>query len=232
MDAAWKFIESLPAKAQRACLPIWVECIQHSDCYTADYDRLIRILDDIGDRRAVPPLVHIVTWTYQNPDRCDYDTTRLAAKALGNLGDARAVDSLGMLLTSLTGDESRPPRESDALVSTIEALGKIGDRKALEPLLKCVMAFSNADWFVRYEPVMKQLGHALFEIDSKRAMVLLKTKYQPKESHGLLLTLAYAHQSDVVPLLVRRISAYGEDSSEGVSWFSGNWNSAWSALAS
>lgn len=60
-----------------------------------------------------------------------------AAKALGDIGDRRCVESLVMML----GDHDRDIRFTSAI-----ALGKLGDQKAIDPLIRTCM---DENCFVR-----------------------------------------------------------------------------------
>ena len=66
-----------------------------------------------------------------------YPTRRTAAEALGQLGDARAVEPL----TAALGDRNGAVRKAAA-----EALGQLGDARAVEPL---TTALGHADNAVR-----------------------------------------------------------------------------------
>lgn len=74
----------------------------------------IELLGDIGDNRAVEPIIQLLG---------DESVRRIAVEALGKIGDKRAVEDLIELL------ESFPYRVDAAL-----ALGKIGDERAIQPL--------------------------------------------------------------------------------------------------
>lgn len=77
-------------------------------------------LGEIGDRRAVEPLIAQL----QNTDP---HLRRIAARALGKIGDPRAVPYLARLVL----DQQQPLYVRwDAAT----ALGMIGDPRALEPL--------------------------------------------------------------------------------------------------
>lgn len=81
-----------------------------------------RALGQIGDSRAVEPLVAVLK------DKDEYSSLRLdAARALGQIGDTRAVEPLIVALK----DQELGKRRS--LVA--RALGQIGDTRAVEPLI-------------------------------------------------------------------------------------------------
>ena len=79
-------------------------------------------LGEIGDERAVEPLLEILNRGYA-------DRRSMAAEALGKIGNKQAVDSL---------IEALEDSDSGACLSAIVALGKIGDQKAVGPLIKRV----------------------------------------------------------------------------------------------
>jgi len=85
-------------------------------------ERAATALGDIGDPRAVAPLIAAL----DVPGRRE-SARKAAARALGKLRDARAVDPL---ITAL--QDTGLPRVSTAAA---EALGKIGDPRAVGPLL-------------------------------------------------------------------------------------------------
>jgi HEAT repeat protein len=109
-------------------------------------------LGRIGDPRAVEPLIGALEWDYYQLFEAALARQKLtdtrsekeiidelvekyvfireaAAKALGRIGDARAVDALIAALKYI----SRNVREAAA-----EALGRIGDARAVEPLIEAL----------------------------------------------------------------------------------------------
>jgi HEAT repeat protein len=80
---------------------------------------VVRILGEIGDKRAVEPLIKSVT--DENISVCVYSII-----ALRSIGDKRAVEPL---IKSLTDENIRVREES------IIALGSIGDKRAVDPLI-------------------------------------------------------------------------------------------------
>jgi len=81
---------------------------------------IIRVLTEIGDLRAVPPLIGVLV-SRENPGRAH------AAHALGRLKAKKAVSAL---ITAL-GD-----KEYFVVSAAVEALGEIGDRRAVAPLIQ------------------------------------------------------------------------------------------------
>ena len=91
-----------------------------------------KALGDIGDRRAVEPLIQALK---------DQEVADTVAWALGQLGDPRAIGPLADLLGNLVLHDI-----------AVRALASIGDERALGPLMQ---ALNNADYrnraFVRAE---------------------------------------------------------------------------------
>ena len=92
----------------------------YNACFQAVQQKASWVLGEIGDSRAVEPLIKALGNKSQDASARVY-----AADALGKIGDSRAVESLIKAL----GDESSDVRENAA-----KALGKIGDSRAIEPL--------------------------------------------------------------------------------------------------
>ena len=74
------------------------------------------------------------------------------ATALGEIGDARAVEILIKIISDENADWECGSMEA------AKAIGKIGDERAVEPLVKLL---ENEDWGVREstEEALKKLGH-------------------------------------------------------------------------
>ena len=128
-------------------------------------------LREIGDERAVEPLINALRDEYSN-------VCRAAAEALGKIGDKKAIEPLIIALRSLfiryaaaealgkiepewhkTEVAKRQVPEfinalrngcSDVRIGAAEALGKIGDKKVIEPL---IIALRDWDWRVRYAAI-------------------------------------------------------------------------------
>lgn len=92
---------------------------------------IISTLGDLGDRRAVNPLVTSLTDAKSDVRRC-------SAEALGKLGDREAVEAL---IITLEKDENTSVRADAAI-----ALGQIGDRQAVNSL---IAALSNEHDMIR-----------------------------------------------------------------------------------
>lgn len=154
------------------------------------------VLGDIGDKRAVEPLIDALR-------DADYTVQWSAAEALGKIGDKRAVEPL--ITTLKTGDEYLRKRAAEALgdigdkraveplinalkdedesvrSSAAEALGNIGDVRAVEPLID---ALKDEDWYVQYNA-----AKALGEIEALGEIIFLppslmtdKDIYRPGET--------------------------------------------------
>ena len=85
----------------------------------------------------------------------DYSCKHIAARALGEIGDERAVEPLIEML----GDE-----DGDARYYAAVALGEIGDTRAVEPLLSFFEISSDINWQDGYH-----VATALGKIGDKRA---------------------------------------------------------------
>ena len=79
-----------------------------------------RVLGQLGDSRAVQPLLAALNWRY------DSDLYQHAAEAIGEIGDPIATPGLLEALNS--------PRE-EIKVCVANALGRLGDRRAAGPLI-------------------------------------------------------------------------------------------------
>lgn len=94
----------------------------------------IEALGEIGDARAVEPLIamladkYVRTRSLGEEEYVDASVGMSAALALGRIGDKRAVEPLLASLKTRTGPVG----------GIIEALGQIGDPRAIEPLLAAI----------------------------------------------------------------------------------------------
>lgn len=117
---------------------------------------------------AVEPLVDALKLGW-------YDDRRLAAEALGKIGDARAAEPLMGALK----DNEKGVRQAAA-----EALGKIGDARAVEPL---VAALKDSDWDIRWSAIM-----ALGRLGEARAVEPLAAALKPNNRTDVRLAGAEA----------------------------------------
>jgi len=106
-----------------------------------------QILGDIGDPRAVDPLIQVLLSDES------FFVREYAAIALGDIGDPRAVDPLIKAL-----------KDEDSLVRSYAstALGNIGDPRAVDPLIE---VFNDEYWFIRADA-----ARALGNIGDTRAV--------------------------------------------------------------
>lgn len=116
-------------------------------------DRAADCLAQIGDKRAVPLLISVLTDHHETANRI------AAANALGKLGDSRAIDALLSVL-----DDSDPPVRRSASY----ALGSLGSEKAIRGLVD--QFYKHHDAQVAISSLCKIPGsraaNAIFEIAS------------------------------------------------------------------
>ena len=110
----------------------------------------------IASKFGVGDEVSILISALEDEDR---DTQRSAAKALGEIGDVRAV---GPLIAALLKQEKEAWVGVMVRSSAAEALGKIGDARAVEPLIH---ALKDED-----DGVRREAAEALGEIGDVRAV--------------------------------------------------------------
>lgn len=122
-----------------------------------DFEVRMRVASSLGKMGevALEPLLATLSDTNK-----DWAVRGDAAKALGELGDERAV---GLLLNAFE-DENVYIRRMVA-----EALGKLGDISVLEPL---IIALEDEDWLIReaVAKALQRLGEAAIEPLTKRLM--------------------------------------------------------------
>lgn len=94
----------------------------------------------------------------------DVDVREAAARALGRLGDARAVDSLTALLPESPGLFQK------VNIAAAEALGRLGDARAVEPLTAALQATS-----FRTKEIGRASAEALGHLGGPRAIESLVT---------------------------------------------------------
>jgi HEAT repeat protein len=157
-----------------------------SRCHAAE------TLGEIGDTRAVEPLIHALKNNYTNVREkiaealgkigkpalmplihaLDVGASHVrgyAARALVRIPDTRAVEPL---IHALLNDENNDVRKE-----TAKALGKIRDARAVEPLITALETYKNSSWRVRRHVII-----ALGEIGDPRAAKPLIS--QLKNLHG------------------------------------------------
>ncbi len=105
-------------------------------------------LGDIGDKRAVKPLIKLLNGRIENhiysivseiddefnEDDMVFETITAAAEALGKIGDKEAVEPLINCLQSGDWWEFLDRSEMDMWIEAIKALGNIGEKRAVKPL--------------------------------------------------------------------------------------------------
>jgi len=143
-------IKELASKDEKVVNEL-IKALRDSNSLVCDW--AARALGEIGDARAVEPLIEAL-----RRDRGDWQDSewflRLeAAEALGKIGNARGIE---FFIAAL--------RDSNHFVrrGAAEALGEIGDARAIEPL---TAALRDSDWFVR-----QGAAEALGKIGDERAL--------------------------------------------------------------
>jgi len=104
-------------------------------------DRFVMdVLGEIGDKRAVAPLIEFWESLFSFYWDNDVDEIQYAiAQALGNIGDKRAVDPLINSLPTVENDLGQLCRIY-SLGSVVIALGNLGDKRAIIPLINTLEA--------------------------------------------------------------------------------------------
>jgi len=110
-----------------ASLPPLLESFKNSDWRVRL--RATEALGELGMPGAIPRLLEVLT---KDPDTA---IRQDAARALGKIGDAQAIDPL-----------IQASQDERLRTCVIEALGKIGDRRALPFLLSCVRTLNPGDY--------------------------------------------------------------------------------------
>jgi HEAT repeat protein len=105
-------------------------------------------LGDIGDKRAVDSLIWAI-WNSQSGA-----VVCAAIEALGKIGDPRALDDLTRVL-----QDPNPGVRKEARVDAAGSMGKLGDRKAVWPLVR---ALEDGDFRLRLAAIQSlgELGDA------------------------------------------------------------------------
>ncbi len=138
--------------------------------------RLLIVLSEIGDERAVPAFIDCL----RSPLSA---IQAAAAQFLGSAGDRRAVEPL---LDALTRDAN-----ATAQVWIVQALGKLQDERAVEPLLALVESTESAS--VRYTAI-----EALGWLGDARAVPVI-CRYAEDDSHHVRARVAGALQRLLPP---------------------------------
>lgn len=141
-------------------------------------------LGKIGDRRAVEPLITVLTGIYE------YEHYDSVVRALGEIGDARAVLPLVEAIestnpnTQFLSDHSdwgmRSTYTKNRFIETaVEALSKIDDPKSIEPLILVFERYKG-----KYRPFLQEaLIHAMSNTGDSRAIDILSAALDEKHLH-------------------------------------------------
>ena len=125
----WKMVKNARTDEQRSLLAK-VALADLCAAFKARPDRLIlRSIAALRDRRAIPTLVGALDFVGE-----EHHNATVAARALAELKAVDAVDALGKVLDRPLVKQSRA---NLAKLAAIEALGKIGDPRAVPYLEKC-----------------------------------------------------------------------------------------------
>lgn len=158
-------------KLGEPAVPLLIACLNDGD--PTVQERAARALGKLGDARAVEPLIASLRRidVLKDPDG---DVCKAAAEALGDLRDARAVQPLIGCLTGHSGAADSAARalarlgepgiqallecvkhqDYMALKAAAEALGDLGDPRAVQPLIdRAGSAYSGA-----HDSVVQALG--------------------------------------------------------------------------
>jgi hypothetical protein len=108
----------------------------------------IRRIVEIGESRSIEGMHELIAALKNN----DGNVRRLAASALGKIGDAQAVQPLMALLA----DESKPQVRQYA----VKALGRIGDSSAMDLLVKIYEDQNEADYTRESAKIAIQICHS------------------------------------------------------------------------
>jgi len=92
----------------------------------ADYMNAAEALRQIGDKRAVAPLIKALEYHFAKGEVC-----LNVVQALGELGDKRAVAPLITILQN-------PGTDAEVCYSIVHALAQIGGERAIEALIKAL----------------------------------------------------------------------------------------------
>ena len=145
--------KNMETKTTQDLLRIWIE--NDTEQWSPEAFEVVKqLLEERGER--IPLEKDAVGPKIEDLKTENIRVRNAAAKALGNIGDPRAIDSLIATLS----DKAAFVRYAAA-----EALGKIGDQRAVDPLIE---AAKDEDDFVRKSAVT-----ALGEIGDRRAFDVL-----------------------------------------------------------
>lgn len=168
--------------------------IKNNTAFYKGYARVkeIRALGDIGDRRAVEPLLEMMDPYFSGSADSIFGLSDIIY-ALGQMGDLRAVKPLITLLQNpsiVVSERIKKiyvnPEISDLRSVSATALGKIKDPRAIEPLIEA-MKMKDINWGTRtdivtalsnfkdprmVQPLIDVLKYRLSTVTSKAAYAL------------------------------------------------------------
>jgi len=145
---------------------------------------VIRALGQLGDERAVDPLIAAL-------GESDSGVRMAAAQALGQLGGKRAVETLLVALRD---------SDSDVRMAAVQALGQLGDERAVGPLI-AILRDSDLGVCVAAAQVLGQLG-------DKRAVEPLIVALENPTVFSVLLREVGPKKIEVIKA-VRQVAALG-----------------------
>ena len=198
-------LELLAREKDKEAVPALIRLTQSSESsyYT---NQLVRVLGDIGDPRAIDPLVELLKGG-------SLSLTELPV-ALGKLGDKRAIDPLKAALkkTAYAGSRSQSVYEAllmleaPGILETIVAdLERKKDRPEANQLIALLGRAGGQRAIEIIEPYLDSPQHhlaaasSLLQIDSAEAIKPLKSR---------LLKENYPHAENVLSQLARQPAAY------------------------
>jgi len=138
---------------------------------------------------AVEPLVHMSLWT------SDYGVQEKVAQALGRLGNARAVEPLVRMLSGDTAAHREEPdrwgfekahwqERAAAERAAAEALGRLGDVRALEPLINALEELRRTRGSARHFRLVRSALKALARLGDARATEAVCYFLEPWDDEG------------------------------------------------
>lgn len=159
-----------------------------------------KALERFGESHVEPRHIQGPTdyrWLVVQLDNKDWRTREATVKALGQLGDRRAV---GPLIGQLADNNDNVRR------AVVEALGQLGEPAVL-PLIDSLTA---GDWLVR-ESAAKALGHLADARAVQPLIELLTDKYWPVRV-AVIEALACVGNADIVPIFIERLAEIAAES--------------------
>ena len=114
----------------------------------------ITVLGQIGAIQAVEPIIEFLEITIKDEEILDWDNPnhysyQYAIRALGNIGDKRALDILLKV----------PNKHYSEVDAVFYALGDLGDKRAVAPLLKILEKEKDPSILNSITQALQKLGH-------------------------------------------------------------------------